>query len=81
MSDEILEGGTGIGCLHEGLSDEKSTETGSAEGADGVGIRYPALADLHCIFRKQFCKAEGVLNIGDERAEVTGGKVTAKWRP
>ena len=68
--DEIAEGGSWVGGLHEVLADEESVEAGGDELSYGLRIADATLADLAGIVREELCEAEGVFYLGDEGAEV-----------
>ena len=74
--DELFQGFARIGCFHEGFADEETAEAGGTQAADGFGVGDAAFGD-----KERGCRSvggfaqlpgypEGVLHIGDERAEV-----------
>ena len=61
---------TRIGSFHKCLTDEESAKACLTEGTDGGGGADTAFADLDGILRQALSETEGIIDVGDERAEV-----------
>ena len=61
---------TRIGSFHKCLTDEESAKACLTEGTDGGGGADAAFADLDGILRQALSETEGIIDVGDERAEV-----------